>query len=130
MIKLKKLFLLFSHTLTSEQVDDAKKTFGVEEFVELPLQLQELWSNVPSELEDVSNYLSPLITYIQEQSLRGDVVLIQGDFGATYHMVNVVKTLGLKAVYSTTKRNVLEKKIEGKIVKTSIFEHVRFRIYA
>jgi len=31
------------------------------------------------------------------------------------------------AVYATTKRNVVEKEIDGKIVKTSIFEHIRFR---
>jgi len=31
------------------------------------------------------------------------------------------------AVYATTKRDVIEKEIDGKIVKTSVFEHVRFR---
>jgi len=126
---MKKLFLLFSHTLTTAQETDAKATFGVEEFVFLPSELQTLWSNVPSELEDVSDYLEPLVSYLKEQSEQGDVALVQGDFGATYHMVNEVKSLGLTAVHATTKRNVIEKVIDNKIVKTSVFEHVRFRIY-
>ena len=127
---MKKLFLLFSHTLTTEQIVDAKKTFGVEEFVELSLELQTLWSNVPSELDEVSDYLEPLKVYLEEQSSADDVVLIQGDFGATYHMVNVVKSLGLKAVHATTKRDVVDKTIDDKVVKTSVFKHVRFRVYA
>ena len=126
---MKKLFLLFSHTLTPQQQEDAKRDLGVDTFVSLPLELQTLWSNVPSELEEVSDYLKPLTTYLKEQTKADDVVLVQGDFGATYQMVNEVKALGLKAVHATTKRNVIEKVVENKIVKTSVFEHVRFRSY-
>ena len=123
----KKLFLLFSHTLTSAQIEDAQNTLGVTEFMTLCDDLQYLWSNVPSEIDDVSEYVSPLIAYLKEQSEADDVVLVQGDFGATYYMVNVVKDLGLTAVHATTKRDVIEREIDGKIVKTSVFEHVRFR---
>jgi len=42
-------------------------------------------------------------------------------------MASFVKSLGGVAVYATTKRDVIEKEIDGKIVKTSVFEHVRFR---
>ena len=126
---MKKLFLFFSHTLTTAQEEDATATFGVEQFVPLPSELQVLWSNIPSELEDVSDYLAPLVTYLKEQSTQNDVALIQGDFGATYYMVNVVKNLKLRVVHATTKRNVVEKVIDDKIVKTSVFEHVRFRVY-
>ena len=126
---MKKLFLLFSHTLTTTQEVDAKVTFGVEQFVTLPTELQMLWSNVPSELENVSDYLEPLEDYLKEHTEQGDMVLVQGDFGATYYMVNQVKLLGLTAVHATTKRNVVEKTIDNKTVKTSVFEHVRFRRY-
>jgi len=126
---MKKLFLLFSHTLTTAQESDAKATFGVEQFVTLPNELQELWSNVPSELDNLSDYLEPLKNYLTKQTQQGDVVLVQGDFGATYQMVNFVKALGLIAVHATTKRNVVEKVIDDKIVKTSVFEHIRFRSY-
>jgi len=124
-----KMFLLFSHNLTDAQKEDAKENFTTKEFVALPQELQELWSNVPSQLGEVAEYLEPLKSYLKEQLTTNDVVLVQGDFGATYHMVKFLEGLKVKAVHATTKRNVVEKTIEGKIVKTSIFEHVRFRIY-
>jgi len=126
---MKKLFLLFSHTLTTAQIADAKSTFSIDEFIALSDELQNLWSNVPSEIDDVSDYLEPLKIYLKEQSSSEDLVLVQGDFGATYHMVNVVKALGMKAVHATTKRDVIEKVIDDKIVKTSVFKHIRFRVY-
>jgi hypothetical protein len=124
---MKKMILLFSHRLTAEQIADGKGSFGVEEFVALDDALQSVWSNVPSELEEIVEYLQPVRDYLIEQIESDDVVLIQGDFGATCAMVSFVKSLGGVAVYATTKRNVVEKEIDNKIVKTSIFEHVRFR---
>lgn len=126
---MKKLYLLFSHTLTLAQKKDAEISLGVESFVSLPKELQTLWSNVPSELEDLTAYLEPIKSYLKDQLTNDDLVLVQGDFGATYYVVTLVKALGFKAVHSTTKRNVVEKIIADKIVKTSLFEHVRFRVY-
>jgi len=80
-----------------------------------------------SNSEEIVEYLQPVRDYLIEQVESDDVVLIQGDFGATCAMVSFVKSLGGVAVYATTKRNVVEKEIDNKIVKTSIFEHVRFR---
>lgn len=121
------MILLFSHTLTPQQITDAKSSFGVEEFMLLDDDLQHIWSNVPADLEEVVEYLQPVRDFLIENMEEDDVVLIQGDFGATCAMAWFVKSLAGEAVYATTKRNVVEKEIEGKIVKTSIFEHVRFR---
>lgn len=123
---MKKMFLLFSHTITEAQEQDAKSSFGVEEFVGLPAKLQKLWSNVPADLDNVVEYLQPIRDFLID-NIEGDVVLVQGDFGATCSMASFVKSLGGVAVYATTKRDVIEKEVAGKIVKTSVFEHVRFR---
>ncbi|MFA7021860.1 CRISPR-associated protein Csx20 [Aliarcobacter sp.] len=124
-----KMFLLFSHTLTKNQKDDAMKSFGIEEFMYLPKELQELFSNVPNDLKKLSEYLTPIKLFLKQYSKEGDFVLIQGDFGATYILVNFAKSLKLKAVYSTTKRVTQEFEEDGKIIKKSIFEHERFRDY-
>ncbi|AXX84688.1 CRISPR-associated protein Csx20 [Aliarcobacter skirrowii] len=124
-----KMFLLFSHTLTKNQKDDAMKSFGIEEFIYLPKELQELFSNVPNDLKKLSEYLTPIKLFLKQYSKEGDFVLIQGDFGATYILVNFAKSLKLKAVYSTTKRVTQEFEEDGKIIKKSIFEHERFRDY-
>ncbi len=124
---MKKMILLFSHKLTPEQITDAKSSFGVEEFLLLDDDLQNIWSNVPADLEDVVEYLQPVRDFLIENMNEDDVVLVQGDFGATCAIASFVKSLSGVTVYATTKRNVVEKESDGKIVKTSIFEHVRFR---
>ncbi len=124
---MKKMILLFSHKLTPEQITDAKSSFGVEEFLLLDDDLQNIWSNVPADLEDVVEYLQPVRDFLIENMNEDDVALVQGDFGATCAIASFVKSLSGVAIYATTKRNVVEKESDGKIVKTSIFEHVRFR---
>lgn len=126
---MKKMFLLFSHTLTSEQKKDAQLSFGVEKFVMLPSDLQELWSNIPSELESIETYLQPLKNYLLSNASKGDAILIQGDFGGGYHMVNFTKEHNFLALYATTKRDVQEREEGNVIVKKSVFKHVRFREY-
>lgn len=124
-----KLCLLFNHTLTSEQANDAKVSLFCDEFVSLPEQLQDLWSNVPPELESLSCYLQPIKEYIHANVQKDDFVLIQGDFGATYMMVNFVKNLGAIPVYATTSRDVVEVLKGDTVVKQSVFRHQRFRKY-
>ncbi|MGJ0303598.1 CRISPR-associated protein Csx20 [Aliarcobacter cryaerophilus] len=126
---MKKMFLLFSHKLTQIQKDDAVATFGIDEFVYLPKNLQEVFSNVPSNLDRLNNYLEDIKKYLKENSSKDDIVLIQGDFGATFILVNFAKSLSLKPVYATTKRVVQEYLEEDKFIKKSIFEHERFREY-
>jgi len=124
-----KMFLLFSHKLTEQQIADAKESLGVEGFVRLPPKLQELWSDVPPDITDLALYLQPIQQWLKEQVQSEDFVLVQGDFGATCKFVTFVKEQGAKAVYATTKRNVEERLLDGKVVKTSVFEHIRFREY-
>ena len=124
-----KMFLLFSHKLTSEQIKDAKENLGVREFIYLPKDLQDKFSNVPPEIEDIKKYSENFIDFLRENVSKEDYVLIQGDFGVVFWVVEYCKKNNIKAVYATTKRVVKEKVIDGKVVKISEFKHVRFRKY-
>ena len=126
---MKKMFLLFSHKLTPAQIEDAKQNLKVDEFIYLPKELQQIWSNIPPEKESLNKLLKPLKKYLKKNVNPNDCVLIQGDFGAVYEMVNYAKKLDTIALYATTKREFSEKKIDDKIVKTSIFSHILFREY-
>lgn len=127
---MKKMFLLFSHTLSDEQISDAKKSLDVNEFVYLEKDLQKIWGNVPTDLASLDEFLSPFKSYLEKNSSKGDIALVQGDFGATYKMVNFAKDLGIVCVYATTKRIIEEIKQENnEILKKSIFKHERFREY-
>lgn len=121
------MILLFSHTLSEEQIIDAKSKYGVGEFVYLPKNLQQLWSNFNPELEQLT--LDDFKSFLSQNANQGDVVLIQGDFGATFAMVNFALERGLVPVYATTQREVVEVVEDGQTVKKSIFKHRRFRRY-
>ena len=124
-----RMFLFFSHRLTHEQIDDARKNLGVKEFVYLPKDLQERFSNVPTEVDDIKRYSIPFFKFLEKNAKRNEIVLVQGDFGVVYWIVEFCKNNSLRAVYSTTKRVSKEKEIDGKIVKISEFKHVKYRFY-
>jgi hypothetical protein len=125
----KQLLLLFSHSLTKEQIVDANNSLQIDNFISLPDNLQTIWSNIPADIDEVKSYLQPIKEFIQMKLNRGDMALIQGDFGAVYNMVNFTKDLDIIPIYATTKRETKEIFKDGKIIKTSIFKHTRYREY-
>lgn len=124
-----KMFLLFSHNLNKEQIESAKKDLGIVEFVSLGENLQKLWSFVPPQLQDLNEYSSCFKEFLKDNAKSGDFVLISGDFGLSFIMVEYAKSINLVPIYATTKREVIEKKIDDKIIKESVFSHVIFRRY-
>ncbi len=124
-----KMFLLFSHNLTNDQIKDAKENLKVNKFIYLPKELQNIWSNIPPEVEDITDYLKPIKEFLKNNANDGDYVLIQGDFGATYNMVNYAFENNLIPIYATTKRVVKEVIEDGKVITIREFKHCRFRKY-
>lgn len=45
---MKRMLLIFSHSLTPEQKEDGEKNLSVKEFVSLSNDLQSLWSQIPT----------------------------------------------------------------------------------
>lgn len=123
------MYLLFSHQLNNKQIENAKDKFGVSNFIYLNKELQDLWSNMPYDKLSLKEELEYFENFIKMNVKVDDIVLIQGDFGAVYHMVNFCKQLNLKALYSTTKREVEEKVENNKTIKYVVFEHQIFREY-
>ncbi len=122
-----KMFLLFSHRLTSRQIEDAKSSLKVDKFIYLPENLQDLWSKIPPHIEDISPVLLPLKNFLKTNAKRDDFILIQGDFGATCNMVNFAKQNGFIPIYSTNKRVAKEYTDGNKLIKMSEFIHNIYR---
>ncbi len=124
------LFLLFNHRLTGAQEADAYITFGVSIIIPPPPAITRLWAEIPPDAEAVAPTLAPIRDWLVAESTPGDFILIQGDFGASFVMVNAAFRLGLIPVYATTIRQAVEQHLPDGTVKIShIFSHVRFRRY-
>ena len=123
------LFLLFSHQLTLDQTEDAQRSLGVSltDIHYLPKELQQIFSNIPPELDMLNDYLSPIRNWLCQQSKPNDWILVQGDFGAVVHLVAFSKSCKLIPIYSTTQRVVTFEATTGE--KRSYFKHVKFRKY-
>jgi len=124
-----RLFLVFSHSLTQKQKEDAIDSLKVDKFVSLPPEIQKIFSNIPPQEKDISKYLTPIKDFLKEKSKKGDYALIQGDFGAVVDLVNFSKSIGVIPIYSTTKRESIEKIVNNRVIKQSIFKHILFRRY-
>jgi hypothetical protein len=124
------LLFLFNHAPTRLQEEDACKSLGVDRMLLLPGELGSLWNSVPADLEQVTEYLSPIQRWVLDNSCCGDYLLIQGDFGATYLMVKFAFENGLVPVYSTTVRDAIEEhNADGSVKLLHHFKHIRFRKY-
>jgi hypothetical protein len=125
-----RLLLLFNHTLTGDQHDAASRELGITGFVNPPPPLQRLWSNIPPASERLLPLLDPLASWLKDTGRQGDYVLIQGDFGACFLMINQALHLGLVPIYSTTSRQAVEVQLDdGRVRLEHTFKHVRFRKY-
>ncbi|WP_143156260.1 hypothetical protein [Caldanaerovirga acetigignens] len=59
------MFLLISHEIDEIQEKQAKELYGVRCFIRLPEELQEEWSNIPHEMDEVRDYISDIKEFIR-----------------------------------------------------------------
>lgn len=122
----KKLILLFSHQLTPQQLKDANEKLQCNEIIYLPKELLYIWQNITPETD-----IQVFKDFLLKNGREGDYILIQGEWGTTYNMVNFVKENNMIPIYSSTARKVIEEKSgsDNRVIKTSIFEHKGFYRY-
>lgn len=125
-----RLVLLFNHTLTKTQAADARTDLGVSGFVEPPESIKALWADIPASAAEIRPYLQPVFDWLAGASDPGDRVLVQGDFGAVFFVVQHALETGRVPIYSTTRREAAEEvNPDGSVRLTHRFHHVRFREY-
>lgn len=125
-----RLFLLFNHELTPEQEAAAREELGVTDILAPPPELQVQWRQIPPELPGVAAYLKPFRDWLRQAARPGDYLLVQGDFGATYLMVQFAVAQGLIPIYATTRRQAQEERQpDGAVRLVHHFRHQRFRRY-
>ncbi len=124
------LFLIFNHNITSVQETDARRSLGVQRIIAMPDDIKEIWAQISPDMESIDDYLFPVKDWLAQNSVINDYVLIHGDFGACYIMVNFAFEIGLIPVYSTTERKAVEEHDgDGTVKLTHHFRHRIFRRY-
>ncbi|WP_169940379.1 CRISPR-associated protein Csx20 [Campylobacter sp. RM15925] len=123
---MKTLFILMNHLLTKEQEKDAIENLNIDNFVVIG---DENWGNIDPANKSILSGIESYKDKLKEQSKFGDVLLVQGDFGATYAMANFAKSIGLIPIYATTRRIVSKQVEDGKLIIKREFKHERFREY-
>ena len=110
-----------NHRLTDAQ------TANVDKVVELPTDLKELWGNItPATVNDTVKQMFSFIDL--EDFGAGDMdrvyVHIAGQSSAVYLLLDTLKEYGYIQtipVYAFSVRESIEKEVDGKTVKTSVF---------
>jgi len=128
-----KLFVLLSHKLTDEQKRHIQEIFEItsDNIYSLPSSLQEQWTNVPTvENLIMSTHFQAIQQWLLANAQVRDYVLVQGETGATYYMVNFCFVNHWQPIYSTSNRVVKQTTLAtGELQKVSIYNHVAFRRY-
>ena len=123
---MKTLFILINHALTPDQEEDARNNLNVYKIVNIA---DARWSDIDPSEKSITKFVESYKDKLKMQAKTGDILLVQGDFGATYNMIRFAKNMGLITVYATTSRIVSEQVENGKVVIKREFKHARFREY-
>ncbi len=120
-------FVLLNHVFSAEQVVELKNKRHLV-MVEPPHRVRQIWAQIPPEGERLD--LSLIEEWLDKESKKGDLVWVQGEFGATFYMVTYCLQKELIPVYSTTRRISEENyKPDGTVERRHLFKHIGFRRY-
>lgn len=123
------LLVIMSHQLSDMQVKEAKEMLKIEHIKTLPLELRKNWSDIEPAGELPIDVLTPIKNWILEESNEQDYVLVQGEFGATFYLVDYCFNIRRIPIYATSIRQVEEKVQDGLTITNRVFKHVNFRKY-
>ena len=123
-----KAFCLLNHDLTQNQILELKNRFNVESIIYPSEELSKSWSQIPAEKELDKTIIGNVINWLTAAN-KGDLLIVQGEFGATFMIVDYVLKNELVPLHAVTKRVAVEHR-DGEVVsKQYVFEHVCFRKY-
>ena len=111
------------------QKNDAYENLKVTKIIEAPPNIKKIWGNIEpiSDLNTVK--LDEIVSWIKENSNKQDYVLVQGEFGATFYIVDYCFKNNLIPVYATSIRRVEETRQGEKVITNRVFVHEGYRRY-
>ncbi len=123
-----KAYVLLNHELTQNQIKELKSKYLVEEIVYPEKNLTTKWSQIPA-IEELSMDVICSVVKWLSSAQENDVLIIQGEFGSTFMIVDYALKNKLIPVHAVTKRVAKESREGETVHREYIFEHVCFRKY-
>lgn len=123
-----KAFCLLNHELTQNQILELKNRFNVENIIYPPEELSRKWSQIPAEKELDKTIIGNVTNWLTAAN-KGDLLIVQGEFGATFMIVDYALKNELIPLHAVTKRVAVEQRNGEVISRQYVFEHVCFRKY-
>jgi len=124
------MILLLNHELSENQIKDAVNTFGIKNFIYPPDAIRKIWMGVNPKGDDVTYQLDSVMSWLEYTTKNGDFILVQGEYGAAFFIVDYCFKTGLIPVYATSERQYAERKlIDGSVERKHVFKHIQFRRY-
>ena len=125
---MKKSYLLLNHTLTENQVADLLENWHVDAIEETSEPIKVFWSQIQAGSEIKKSDLKLVVDWL-DGAKEGDIIVLQGEFGSTFALVDYALLTKLVPVHSVTRRVASETRDGEKVFRNYVFEHVCFRKY-
>jgi hypothetical protein len=121
-------FCLINHILTENQITELHEKYSISNINYPESKLSEIWSQIPitQKLDKTSIYAA--VDWL-EAAKAGDVVIIQGEPGSTFMLVDYALKKKLIPIHAVSKRVSKEVREGEQVQKQNIFEHICFREY-
>lgn len=120
---------LLNHELTEKQRIELSNGYAVDEILVPPPALKTLWASIPTGESLSRSIFSPIVHWLGDTSRSGDYLVIQGEFGATFFLIEYAFAQHLIPLHSVTKRIAQETRVAEIVYRSYVFEHIRFRRY-
>lgn len=125
---MKKCFCLLNHSLTENQIKELETNFEVDEILYPSEKIQTNWAQIKTDKNLDYDLIQEICIWLK-MAAAGDVLIIQGEFGTTFCLVDFALKMGLIPLHAVTKR-VAKEEINGETVtRHYVFEHFCFRKY-
>lgn len=126
-----KVFCLLNHTLTQNQEYEIDLLFHTQQIIYPQQSIKELWSNLPVTKLISKKHIDTIIEWLNEHNAhKGDAIIIQGEFGHTFALIDYLLKKEMIPLHAVTKRVATEKYNGEKVERHYIFEHQCFREYS
>ena len=123
-----KAYCLLNHELTENQIKELAEKYDCSKIIYPDENLTSAWSQIPTTVKPNKMIITKVTDWLKS-AVEFDVLIIQGEYGSTFTLVDYALKNRLIPLYAVTKRTVEETRVGETVTRNAIFQHVCFREY-